>query len=201
MVDNVVTNQAAIDKCRKRDCLARNILYSTIVGDFQETLKTCMTEADMWTLVTIQQLQSASQNQQYVQTLFFNYQYTPGIHTNDAMLNNKIYQKDLTSFSYPVTHNARGGHYQARGGRTRRGFRGGHRGDRQGGRLNNRSHDEPPSKRKKMYCEYCTRDNHYVDTCRIRQRHERERGMKNGSHNNEKVSNTKGNPQLELLST
>jgi hypothetical protein len=118
---------------------------------------------------------------------------------------NEADPEDLTSFSYPATHNARGGHYQARGGRTRRGFRGGQRGDRQGGRPNNRSHDDMPSKRQKMYCEYCTRENHYVGTCRIRQRHERERGMINkninGSHNNGKVSHTKGNPQLELLLT
>ena len=118
---------------------------------------------------------------------------------------NEADPEDLTSFSYPATHNARAGHYQARGGRTRRGFRGGQRGDRQGGRPNNRSHDDMPSKRQKMYCEYCTRENHYVDTCRIRQRHERERGMINkninGSHNNGKVSHTKENPQLELLLT
>jgi len=69
VVENVVTNQAAIDTWRERDCLARNYLYSTLVGDLQETLETCMAAADMWTRVTIQQLQSASQNQQYVQTL------------------------------------------------------------------------------------------------------------------------------------
>lgn len=97
-----------------------------------------------------------------------------------------IGEADFGISAFSSYHATYGQRFQGRGGRPTRGFRGSHHGEYRGGHSSYQSHYEASNKRQKFHFDYCFRDNHVQDNCRVRQRHEKERGILNTNQNNQK---------------
>ena len=80
--DGEVTNKTEIAAWRKKDNSAKCYLVSTIEQQSQRTLVNCKTAHQMWTRLSNQYQQNASENKHLLQQQFFEYKYVQG---NDVM--------------------------------------------------------------------------------------------------------------------
>lgn len=76
--DADITNATEISTWKKKDNTARCYLVSTIEQQCQRTLVNCKTAHEMWTRLSSQHQQNASENKHLLQQKFFEFKYAEG---------------------------------------------------------------------------------------------------------------------------